>query len=140
MLRASEWAHHLSTVMLNLFQHPLRGNHRRMPTERNPCVYILASKPRGTLYVGVTAELIRRLHQHRESITGGFTARYKVHRLVRFEMFGSMEQAILREKQLKNWHRQWKVNLIERDNPHWDDLAVPLGFAPVASPSRTDGS
>ncbi|UYH54834.1 GIY-YIG nuclease family protein [Qipengyuania sp. SS22] len=111
-----------------------------MPIDREPCVYILASQPRGTLYVGVTSDLAKRLWQHREGITGGFVARYKVHRLVRFEMFGDMEQAILREKQLKNWHRQWKLNLIERDNPHWADLAVGLGFDPLAPHGSHDGS
>ncbi|MCB2085502.1 MAG: GIY-YIG nuclease family protein [Sphingomonadaceae bacterium] len=102
-----------------------------MTFERNPCVYILASQPRGTLYIGVTSDLMGRLHQHREGITGGFTSKYRVHRLVRFEMFGDMESAILREKQLKRWHRQWKINLIEQDNPDWHDLAIGLGFGPV---------
>jgi putative endonuclease len=126
--------------MLNLFQHPSRGNHPRMPIERAPCVYILASQPRGTLYIGVTSDLMQRLYQHREGLTGGFTARYKVHRLVRFEMFGDMEGAILREKQLKRWHRQWKINLIEGDNPHWIDLAIELGFEPLASDEPKNGS
>ncbi|WP_417320707.1 GIY-YIG nuclease family protein [Erythrobacter aureus] len=111
-----------------------------MPIERAPCVYILASQPRGTIYVGVTSDLMQRLYQHREGLTGGFTARYKVHRLVRFEMFGDMEQAILREKQLKRWHRQWKINLIEGDNPHWIDLAIELGFEPLASDEPKNGS
>ena len=106
-----------------------------MPIEREPCVYILASQPRGTLYIGVTSDLAKRLWQHREGVTGGFVARYKVNRLVRFEMFGDMELAIMREKQLKRWHRQWKINLVERDNPHWVDLAIDLGFDPPA-PSR----
>ncbi len=69
-----------------------------MPIERNPCVYILASQPRGTLYIGVTSDLEKRLWQHREGITGGFTSRYRVNRLVRYELFGDMEGAILREK------------------------------------------
>ena len=111
-----------------------------MPIERNPCVYILASKPYGTLYIGVTSDLMQRLWQHREGMTGGFTARYRVHRLVRYETFGDMEQAILREKQLKRWHRQWKINLIEQDNPHWVDLAVGLGFEPLAPRRPPDGS
>ena len=111
-----------------------------MPIERKPCVYILASQPRGTLYIGVTSDLEKRIWQHREGVTGGFATRYRVHRLVRFEMLGDMEQAILREKQLKRWHRQWKINLIERDNPHWDDLAVGLGFEPLVSRSTKDGS
>jgi putative endonuclease len=125
--------------MLNLFQHPSLGNLRSMKSERAPCVYILASQPRGTLYIGVTSDLIKRLHQHREGITGGFTSRYKVHRLARYEMFGDMEQAILREKQLKRWHRPWKVGLIESENPDWHDLAVVLGFEPLAPRERLDG-
>ena len=126
--------------MLNLFQHPLRGNHRGMSIERNPCIYILASQPRGTLYIGVTSNLLQRLWQHREGDTGGFTTRYRVHRLVRYEMFGDMEQAILREKRLKNWHRQWKINLIEQDNPHWEDLAPGMGLRPLAPRGPKDGS
>lgn len=100
--------------------------------ERNPCVYILASRHLGTLYIGVTSDLMKRLWQHREHATGGFTARYCVHRLVHFEMFGDMERAIMREKQLKNWRRQWKINLINGANPEWRDLAIALGFAPLA--------
>ena len=122
--------------MLNLFQHPLRGNHRPMSIERIPCVYILASQPRGTLYIGVTSDLMKRLWQHRSGETGGFTSRYGVHRLVRYEVFGNMEKAILREKQLKRWHRQWKINLIEEDNPDWQDLAIGLGFEPLAPTKR----
>ncbi|RXZ64403.1 GIY-YIG nuclease family protein [Pelagerythrobacter rhizovicinus] len=108
--------------------------------ERDPCVYILASGRHGTLYIGVTSDLMQRLYQHRAGMTGGFTARYKVHRLVRYEMFGDMEGAILREKQLKRWHRQWKINLIESENPHWADLAVGLGFDPLAAGGRRNGS
>ncbi len=111
-----------------------------MPIERAPCVYILASQPRGTLYIGVTSDLEQRLWRHREGITGGFVARYEVYRLVRYEMFGDMEGAILREKQLKRWHRQWKINLIEGDNPHWIDLAIELGFEPLASDEPKNGS
>jgi len=98
---------------------------------KEPCVYILASKPRGTLYIGVTSDLIARLHQHRTHAMPGFTARYAVHRLVHFEMCDTMETAISREKQLKNWHRPWKINLIEVGNPAWDDLATGLGFEPL---------
>ena len=125
--------------MLNLFQHPLRGTFRMMSFERQPCVYILASRPYGTLYLGVTSNLIQRLWQHRDGITGGFTTRYKIHHLVRYEMFDDMERAISREKQLKRWHRQWKINLIESENPHWVDLAVGLGFEPVAQRCLPDG-
>ena len=99
--------------------------------DKQPCVYILASGPYGTLYIGVTSDLLGRLYQHRNGVTRGFASRYKIFRLVRFEMFGDMESAILREKQLKRWHRSWKINLIEQDNPHWIDLAIGLGLEPV---------
>jgi len=98
---------------------------------KEPCAYILASKPNGTLYIGVTTNLIARLHQHRTNTVPGFTSRYAVHRLVHFEMCDTMEAAILREKQLKNWRRQWKINLIEAGNPRWNDLATGLGFEPL---------
>ena len=97
---------------------------------KEPCAYILASKPNGTLYIGVTSNLIARLHQHRTKTIPGFS-RYTVHRLVHFEMCDTMEAAILREKQLKNWRRQWKINLIEAGNPRWNDLATDLGFEPL---------
>jgi putative endonuclease len=95
---------------------------------KEPCVYILASQMRGTLYVGVTSDLMGRLHQHRSNAIPGFTSRYAVHRLVHFEACDTMEAAIGREKQLKRWHRQWKIELIETGNPEWRDLAVGLGF------------
>ena len=96
--------------------------------ERQPCVYILASAKNGTVYVGVTSDLLKRLHQHRTGSDDGFTSRYNVRHLVRYEMFETMLDAIAREKQLKRWRREWKINLIERDNPHWVDLAIGLGF------------
>jgi len=111
-----------------------------MRQERNPCVYILANGHYGALYIGVTSNLLLRLMQHREGITPGFTTRYKVYRLVHFEMFGDMERAIAREKQLKNWHRQWKINLINAANPEWRDLAVGLGLPPLAPRMGRDGS
>lgn len=89
---------------------------------RNPVVYLLASRPQGTLYIGVTSDLVQRMHQHRSGLVEGFTARYGVHRLVWFEQHATMETAITREKQLKKWRREWKVDLIERDNPLWKDL------------------
>jgi len=101
--------------------------------ERQPCVYILASDRNGTIYVGVTSNLLVRLHQHRTRMISGFTSDYSVTRLVRFEMFEDMTTAIAREKQLKRWHRQWKLNLIEQDNPEWLDLAIELGFEPVGN-------
>lgn len=99
--------------------------------DRQPCVYILASGRHGTLYIGVTSDLVKRMHQHRTGATGGFTKKYHVHRLVHFEPFGEMIGAIAREKQLKDWRRDWKIALIERDNPEWDDLAIGLGFEPI---------
>ena len=110
-----------------------------MRQERLPCVYILASGHYGTLYVGVTSDLIARLWQHRNDALPGFTSRYKVHRLVHYELFGEMEPAILREKHLKCWHRQWKINLIEEGNPQWGDLAVGLGLPPLASGKPRNG-
>lgn len=96
--------------------------------ERQPCVYILASKRNGTLYIGVTSDLIARLHQHRIGTVSGFTQEYNVKQLMWFEQHGTMEEAILREKRLKKWNRAWKIRLIEELNPHWDDLAIGLGF------------
>jgi putative endonuclease len=96
-------------------------------------VYILASGRHGTLYIGMTSDLPGRLYQHRENVTKGFTARYAVHRLVYFEMHGEMDAAITREKRLKAWRRDWKIALIERENPHWEDLATGLGFEPLLS-------
>jgi len=112
---------------------------RAMPRERHPCVYILASGHYGTLNIGVTSDLIGRLWQHRNDALPGFTRRHGIHRLVHFEMFGDMINAILREKQLKRWHRQWKINLINENNPHWVDLGVGLGLSPLTSAKPNDG-
>ena len=101
---------------------------------KQPCVYILASREYGTLYIGVTSDLLARLYQHRTSAVQGFTSRYSVYRLVRFESYETMPEAIAREKQLKRWHRQWKINLIESENPQWVDLAPGLGLPPLPSP------
>ncbi|NCP12442.1 MAG: GIY-YIG nuclease family protein [Sphingomonadales bacterium] len=100
-------------------------------SEFQPCVYILASAKYGALYIGVTSDLMQRLYEHRSGSVAGFTKRHNVKKLMRFEQFGTMELAIAREKQLKRWHRDWKTNLIEQDNPGWVDLAVGLGFDPV---------
>ena len=127
-------------VTLNLFQGPFLGTPWSMREERNPCVYLLANRHYGAIYIGVTSNLLQRLVQHREGLLPGFTTRYKVHRLVHFEMFGEMEPAILREKQLKNWHRQWKINLINAENPEWKDLAVGLGLPPLARGKPRNGS
>jgi putative endonuclease len=99
--------------------------------EKQPAVYILASGKHGTLYIGVTSDLLGRVHQHRENLIKGFTSRYGVNRLVHYELFGDMIMAIEREKQLKKWRRDWKANLIEASNPGWDDLADGLGLGPL---------
>jgi putative endonuclease len=99
--------------------------------EGTPCVYILASGYNGTLYVGVTSNLIGRIIQHREERFDGFTKKHGIKRLVWFEAGESMEGAIAREKTLKKWPRDWKRNLIERQNPEWNDLAVGLGLDPL---------
>jgi putative endonuclease len=85
-------------------------------------VYLLASKKHGTLYIGVTNDLVRRVYQHRTRATRGFTSQYGVRRLVWFECYDDPLAAIAREKELKKWRREWKVNLIERSNPEWVDL------------------
>ena len=89
---------------------------------KQPAVYILASKRNGTLYIGVTPNLVKRIWEHRNNLVEGFTERYGVHNLVWYELHGSMESAIQREKQLKEWKRKWKLELIENANPKWEDL------------------
>jgi putative endonuclease len=85
-------------------------------------VYILASCKNGTLYIGVTSDLIRRIYEHKTDAVKGFTSRYKIHLLVWFECYDDPISAITREKELKKWRREWKINLIERNNPEWADL------------------
>lgn len=85
-------------------------------------VYLLASGKHGTLYLGVTNDLIRRTYEHRTKAVAGFTSRYDVTRLVWYECYDDPGNAIAREKKIKKWKREWKINLIERDNPHWEDL------------------
>jgi putative endonuclease len=89
-------------------------------------VYILASRRNGTLYVGVTNDLFRRVQEHREGLLPGFTRRYGVKLLVYFEEHGDISEAILREKRVKRWHRKWKLELIEAQNPQWKDLWLEL--------------
>lgn len=86
------------------------------------CVYILASERNGTLYIGVTSDLVKRVWEHQSDFVEGFTKKYKVHHLVWYEVHDNMEAAINREKQLKEWKRQWKITLIEKTNPYWNDL------------------
>ena len=89
---------------------------------KQPAVYILASKRNGTLYIGVTSDLVKRIWEHRNNMVEGFTRRYDVHRLVWYELHESMDSAIKREKRLKEWKRKWKLELIESVNPNWEDL------------------
>jgi putative endonuclease len=95
-------------------------------------VYIMADRYRGTLYIGVTSAFHTRMIQHREGVFPGFTKRYGLHRLVWYEPHDLMTEAIQRERSLKEWRRQWKINLIEQDNPRWDDLyAAVFEWTPV---------
>jgi putative endonuclease len=89
-------------------------------------VYILASKKNGTLYIGVTNNLLNRIHQHNTKQVKGFTEKYSVNHLVYFEQYRNIGDAINREKQMKRWKRQWKINLIKKDNPQWNDLSEKL--------------
>ena len=96
---------------------------RGMPyREKSPAVYILASRRNGTLYIGVTSDLPQRVALHKQDLIEGFTKKYGVHRLVYYETHPTMDAAILREKQLKEWRRLWKIRLIECMNPEWVDL------------------
>tara|TARA_R110002033_G_scaffold89424_9_gene139587 strand:- start:220 stop:525 length:306 start_codon:yes stop_codon:yes gene_type:complete len=99
--------------------------------EKQPAVYIMGKFRNGAIYTGVTSNLLQRVYQHRESIFSGFTKRHSVKRLVWFEIHETMESAIQREKQIKNWKRKWKLALIEEDNATWRDLAEDLGFDPL---------
>ena len=87
-----------------------------------PCVYILASQKNGTLYIGVTSDLVKRVWQHKNDLADGFTKKHAVHNLVWYEVHGSWESARLRERQMKEWKRRWKLEEIEGLNPDWDDL------------------
>lgn len=90
--------------------------------EKQPAVYILASKRNGTLYIGVTSNLLKRIWEHKNDLVEGFTRKHGVHMLVHFELSDSISAAIAREKQLKKWNRAWKIELIESSNPEWKDL------------------
>jgi putative endonuclease len=103
---------------------------------KQPCVYLLASRRDGTLYVGVTSDLVKRVWQHKAHDVEGFTKRYHVTRLVWYELHGTMESAIVREKAIKSWKREWKVALIEKDNPEWADLYSTLLGGDPASPAE----
>ncbi|MBL4822045.1 MAG: GIY-YIG nuclease family protein [Colwellia sp.] len=91
-----------------------------------PCVYILTNKPNGTLYVGVTSNLVQRIWQHKNHLVDGFTEKYNTSLLVYFEQCDEIVSAISREKQLKKWNRAWKIELIEKMNPQWHDLYLSI--------------
>lgn len=93
---------------------------------KQPAVYMLASQRNGTLYTGITSDLVRRIWEHRNDLVEGFTKRYRVHTLVYFELHDDISYAIRREKQIKKWNRAWKIELIEQTNPQWKDLWPPL--------------
>jgi putative endonuclease len=112
---------------------------------KQPAVYILANHKNGTLYIGVTSDILKRIWLHKSGVIGGFTKSYKVHMLVYFEIHPTMQSAILREKQLKKWNRRWKMRLIEGENPTWRDLyeeicclllKIITGFPPRTPPLR----
>jgi len=98
------------------------GMTSKIMEEKLAYVYIMASRKNGALYIGVTTNLEDRVYKHKKGIYGGFTKKYKVTKLVYYEVYGDIEEAILREKQLKKWKREWKIKLIENDNPGWKDL------------------
>ena len=91
-------------------------------------VYLLANRKEGVLYIGVTSDLVRRIYEHREKMAPGFSSRYNVTRLVWFETYDDPTSAITREKELKKWRRAWKIALIEKDNPDWNDLYEQIAY------------
>jgi putative endonuclease len=86
------------------------------------CVYIMSNKQDGVLYIGVTSDIVKRVYEHKNDFVDGFTKQYNLKNLVYYEVYDEIEEAIKREKQLKNWHREWKIELINKQNPHWEDL------------------
>ena len=94
--------------------------------EKQYVVYILASKVYGTLYTGISSNLVQRVYQHKKGLVEGFTKRYNIHRLVYYEIHSDVYEAITREERIKKWNRQWKINLIEQNNPQWLDLSTGL--------------
>jgi putative endonuclease len=98
-----------------------------MRQQKHYCVYLLASRPKGALYVGITSELAKRVSQHRLNAMGGHTAKYHIHWLVWYAAFDNPDDAITFEKRLKRWRRTWKIELIEKTNPQWADLSDEIG-------------
>jgi putative endonuclease len=122
--------------------HPREGGDPELPhyiafmDPKQPAIYILASGRNGTLYIGVTSDLVHRVWQHKNHCVPGFTDRYEVDLLVHYELHATMEDAIVREKRLKKWDRAWKVRLIEERNPEWVDLWEQILGSPGSPPSR----
>ena len=112
------WNNNVLFVIPNLTGN-LINNFNKM---KNYYVYIMTNKPNGTLYLGVTNDLVRRSYEHRNSLIDGFTKKYNLKMLIYFEVFDRVEDAILREKRVKKWNRQWKIDMIEKFNPDWLDL------------------
>ena len=96
--------------------------HAGIQAVKQPCVYLLASRRNGTLYIGVASDIVKRVWEHKNDVVAGFTRRYGVHTLVWYEIHENMESAISREKTIKGWKRPWKLELIEQENPQWNDL------------------
>jgi putative endonuclease len=105
-----------------LYVIPAEAGIQRAKMNKQPAVYILASKRNHTLYIGVTSDLVKRIWEHKNNMVEGFTRRYDVHQLVWYELHESMEWATKRERRLKEWKRKWKLELIESVNPNWEDL------------------
>jgi putative endonuclease len=106
-----------------LMSFPRRRESKVVGADMKQCyLYILASGRNGTLYVGVTSDLRKRIYEHKQNLIDGFTKKYRVHALVYYEMHNDIEEAITREKQIKKWNRRWKLRLIEEMNPEWKDL------------------
>jgi putative endonuclease len=110
------------TAHAKVDRYAISAFHPTLHGMRQPCVYLLASHYNGTLYAGVTSDLIQRVWQHRNDCFEGFTKRYRVHTLVWYEAHADMYTAIVREKAIKEWQRAWKIRLIEATNPEWKDL------------------
>ena len=101
----------------------MKSRHEKRIFVKTPSyIYILSNKHQGTLYIGVTSNLIKRIYEHKQKAVDSFSKQYNLDKLVYYEILDNIEPAISREKQLKNWHRQWKIDLIEKDNPNWNDL------------------
>jgi putative endonuclease len=122
MQRRRWWRRRVETTNYVNWCHSRESGKPFSVPEKYYYVYVLANKPRGTTYIGVTSNLVRRVWQHKEDQVEGFTKRYGIKMLVWFEQHEDVEQAILREKQIKKWDRLWKVELIESNNPEWNDL------------------